>query len=265
MLIVAVDDEKIALEGLVEAIKRAAPDADVYGFRDANQAVDFIKDNSCDVAFLDIEMRGMNGIELARQMKLRNPRINIIFATGYDEYMNQAFTLRASGYVMKPVTQEKIKLEMENLRNPVQTSAKKELRIQTFGNFEVFYGDEPVKFQYSKTKELLAYLIDRNGALCTNGELMAILWEDEENAGGHISYLKNIRKDLVETLEKYGLKDAVSRQRGRIAIIPEKIQCDYFDWLTGKSTGINAYRGEYMNQYTWSEFTHGDLEKAKIK
>lgn len=261
MTIIAVDDEKIALEGLVEAIENVVPDADVYGFRDAKMALDFVSNHFCDVAFLDIEMRNVNGIELARRVKISNPRVNIIFATGYDEYMSQAFLLRASGYVMKPITQEKIKQELDNLRNPVSVSEKKQIRVQTFGNFEVFYGDEPIKFQYSKTKEMLAYLIDRNGALCTNGELIGILWEDEENSKGHISYLKNIRKDLISTLEQYGQEGVVIRQRGKIGIATKKIQCDYFDWLTGTPNGINGYRGEYMNQYTWSEFTHGVLEK----
>ena len=128
--------------------------------------------------------------------------------------------------------------------------------------FEVFFGNEPVKFQYSKTKEMFAYLIDRNGALCTNGELISILWEEDGDVGNHVSYLKNIRKDLIDTLEYYGLKEAVIRQRGKIGIVPSKIKCDYFDWIIGKPDGINAYRGEYMNQYTWGEFTHGILENS---
>ncbi|MGN0341707.1 MAG: response regulator [Roseburia sp.] len=261
MTIIAVDDEKIALEGLVNTISQVSPEAEVHGFRDAKSALEFAGAHSCDVAFLDIEMRVLNGMELARRLKLENPLINIVFATGYDEYMSQAFLLRASGYVTKPVTREKVKQELENLRNPVPVSRENRIRVQTFGNFEVFYGEEPVRFQYSKTKEMLAYLIDRNGALCTNGELMAILWEDEAKSGGHTSYLKNIRKDLMSTLEKYGMEDAVIRQRGMIGISPPKISCDYFDWIAGKPAGLNAYRGEYMNQYPWSEFTHGVLEK----
>ena len=262
MTIIAVDDEKIALEGLVNTIRQVSPDAEVYGFREAKDALDFVGSHPCDVAFLDIEMRAMNGMELARLLKLEHPQVNIVFATGYDEYMSQAFLLRASGYVTKPVTREKVRQELENLRNPVPICQEKKLRVQTFGYFEVFYGEEPDRFAYSKTKEMMAYLIDRNGALCTNGELMAVLWEDEAKTGGHTSYLKNIRKDLINTLEKYELADIVIRQRGMIGISPKNISCDYYDWLAGKPAGLNAYRGEYMNQYPWGEFTHGVLEKT---
>ena len=135
MVIVAADDEKLALESLMSAIRKAAPDGEVHGFRRAEEALSFVKDHSCDIAFLDIEMRGTNGVELARKIKEENPKVNIIFTTGYSEFMEDAFRLHASGYVMKPVTPEKILAELQDLRHEVQPEEKKRVRIQTFGNF----------------------------------------------------------------------------------------------------------------------------------
>lgn len=257
MVIVALDDEKLALNALMEAIQGAMPQAEVQGFRNPLEAIRFIEANECAVVFLDIEMRELNGIEVAKKMKCINPKVNIIFVTGYSEYTGDAFALHASGYVLKPVTQEKIEVELEELRHPIQPVSSKRIRVQAFGNFEVFIDEQPVKFQYSKTKELLAYLVDRRGAMCTNGELVGILWEDEESTG-RVSYLKNIRADLLSTLEKLQCGDLVIRQRGKIGIVPDKIQCDYYDWLEGKVSGINAYLGEYMMQYSWSEYTNLD-------
>ena len=57
-----------------------------------------------------------------------------------------------------------------------QPMKKNKVRFQTFGNFEVFIDGQPVKFKYNMTKEMLAYLVDRNRALCTNNEIMAVLW-----------------------------------------------------------------------------------------
>ena len=108
MKIIAADDEIIALEVLVDAIKEAEPTAEVISFRNGRDVLDYIAENSCDVCFFDIEMRDINGIELAYEAKKFNPKINIVFVTGYSEYTKNAFEVRASGYVLKPVTAVKI-------------------------------------------------------------------------------------------------------------------------------------------------------------
>lgn len=255
MTIVAVDDEKLAMEGLVTAIEKAVPDTKVFGFRNAENVLSFIEENSCNIAFLDIEMRKMNGIELAKRLKLKQPDINIIFTTGYSEYTVDAFALHASGYVMKPITSEKISREIADLRHPVEHLPSKRIRVQTFGNFEVFADELPMQLQYNKSRELLAYLVDRHGALCTNNEIMAVLWEDEVRS----SYLKNLRSDLFAALSKVDSEDIIVKQRGKLGIVPEKIDCDYFDWLNGDAKAINAYKGEYMSQYSWAEMTMGNI------
>lgn len=83
-------------------------------------------------------MRGMTGVELAKKLKDAYPKINIIFVTGFDQYTGEAMKMHASGYIMKPVTAEKVKEEMENLRNPIEPLSDKLLRVQCFGNFDVF-------------------------------------------------------------------------------------------------------------------------------
>ncbi|MDO4554653.1 MAG: response regulator [Lachnospiraceae bacterium] len=70
MKIIAVDDEKLALESVISAIKKVKPEESVTGFRDAQEALHFIEENACDVAFLDIEMREMDGITLAKKNKI---------------------------------------------------------------------------------------------------------------------------------------------------------------------------------------------------
>ncbi|SDB29799.1 response regulator [Eubacterium oxidoreducens] len=256
MEIIAVDDEKLALESLVQSIEKASPKATVHGFRLGADAITYALEHKCDIAFLDIELRGESGLDIAASLKEIYPKINIIFTTGYGEYAGDAFGIHASGYVMKPVTEEKIATELKNLRHPYEDSEKK-LQVKAFGNFEVFAGGQPLKFQYTKAKELLAYLVDRNGAMVSNQELLVTLWEDDDLENDHSSYLKNIRKDLVETLAAVGHEDVLVRQRGKMGILPGKIACDYFDYLNGEN--MDAYRGEYMSQYSWSELTHGLL------
>ena len=255
MKIIAVDDERIALEGLLDMIREAAPDAELTGFEYPEDAVDFVDEHDCNIAFLDVEMVGMSGVELAEQLKLQNPDINIIFATGFEEYRKEAYDLHASGYLTKPITVEKVKRELYDLRRPIPK--RNRMRVQTFGNFEVFMDGKPISFKYNKTKEILAYLVDRKGAMCTFAELQAVIFEDSY---GHESYMKSLRRDLLETLESIGCSDAVAQQRGKLGIVPDHLDCDYYDWCDGKRLGI-LWHGEYMAQYSWSEYTAGMLAR----
>ena len=256
MKILVVDDEFIALEGIEKKKKKLYPGAVVAGFRQADEALLFASSMKPEIAFLDIEMRRVNGVELAKKLLENDPDINIVFATGYEEYMKAAFELHASGYILKPVTDEKIRHEIENLRNKVNTKSLR-VRAQTFGNFELFIDGAPVKFQYSRTKEIFAYFIDRKGAVCTTAEACSILWPDDPSS--HASYISNIRKDLINTFAQNNCSDVLVIHKGGMAINPEFIECDYYEWLKGR-TDEYVYSGEYMSQYAWAEETNAFLQ-----
>ena len=254
MNIIAVDDEKLSLEALVEAVKENLPNETINAFRDTTDAEVFAGRNGCDIAFLDIEMRDVDGITLAKRIQAMNPKVNIVFVTGYGDFTGEAFSLYASAYIMKPVTKEKIKKALETLRYG-EVLEDRCIKAVTFGNFEVYYHGEPIKFKYKKTKELLAYLIDRRGAMCTNNEIIAVIWEDDDFGTDRQDYLKKLRQDLIKTLTDLGSEDVVIRQRGQIGINPKTIECDYFKYLEGDSTIRNSYQGEYMSQYSWAEYS----------
>lgn len=255
MKVLAIDDEEIALEALVDAIRTAAPTAEIYSFRDTKKALEFYRTTPCEVAFLDIQMWDMNGIDLAKRLKMLNAKVNIIFSTAYGDYREDAFDMHASGYLTKPITPSMIRRELENLRHPVAPEQNMRVQIITFGNFEVYIDGEPVEFRYDKTKELLAYLVDRNGAYCSNAEIMAALWEDDKKT----SYLGNLKKDMLDTLREKKCQDIIESGWGRLRIDTEKVDCDYYKWCKGELAGINSYRGEYMTQYSWAEFTNARL------
>ena len=308
MKILAIDDEYRLLQGLVSTVRQVLPDAEVISYSDVTRANQEVDPKEIDIALLDIEMRGMNGTAYAEVLRKANPMINIIFTTGYSVYTGRAMELHASGYIMKPVTPEKLRKELTDLRyplpsgsydstapntprhgsasgGPAESSAadtkaqaasgpqltgrdnapgtRTALSVRTFGNFEVYVNNTPLNFRYSsKTRELLAYLVDRRGALCSNGELIGILWDDADDPERKISYLKNLRLDLISTLARYGLDDLIIRQRGRIGIAADSdhLDCDYYDWLK-KRENAPAFRGEYMEQYSWAEYTKGGLER----
>ncbi len=259
MQIIAVDDEKLILENLVDCIKEAAPDDTISSFQRPSEALGFAKENTIDVAFLDIQMRGMNGLDLGRELKQLQPNVNIIFCTGFSDYIFEAVSqVRCSGYLLKPASVEDVQRELENLRVPVAPVSLEghKVYMQCFGNFECFVDGQMVQFARAKTKELLAYLVDRKGSNCTNGELETVLWEDDKD---HRAYLKKCRKDLADTLAEIKCENILQKSWGGLAINREQIECDYYNWLENKPDGIKAFNGEYMEQYSWAEITKGAL------
>lgn len=255
MIIYAIDDERIALAGLVDSIKAAVPEAEIHSFRYPEDALCEMNENPCDIAFVDVEMATVNGISLSEHFKEINPRVNIIFATGYKDYYGEAFELHASGYIVKPVTYEKVKKELDNLRYPVKKISKR-LCVHCFGNFEVYSEGLPIAFKYSKAKEMLAYMVDRKGAMVTVGEFTGTLFDGEN---GHERYFKSIRYDLLNSLEKAGCLSAVAQQWGKLGIVASEVDCDYYNYLDGKDK--DKYKGEYMAQYSWAENTNGLFNK----
>lgn len=263
MRIIAVDDEKLALKTLTDSIARAVPEGMVNGFRMPDEALRFAGENGCDVAFLDIRMRGMTGLELARRLKEQNPDVNIIFVTGFSEYTLDAFRMYASDYLLKPATPEAVKQAMEHLRNPVKTPATAKIQVQCFGNFEVFHNGKPIMFGRQKTKELFAYLVDRMGTSCTMGELMAVLWEDGPDTCSRSSNLRNLIHDLKQTLSAIGADGVILKKRNAISLNRNEIDCDYYDFLRHIPYAVNRYRGEYMLQYSWAEITTATLPSLR--
>ena len=259
MKIIAVDDEKLALDTLVDSIEKAVPDASITGFRKPEDALTYVCENDCEIAFLDIKMRGMTGLELAKRLKDIRGEINIIFVTGYSEYSLDAFRLYASDYLLKPAIPDAVKQAMEHLRTPVKPIQTKRVRIQCFGNFEVYVDNKPLIFGRAKSKELLAYLVDRMGASVTMGELMAIMWEDGADTSSRQSNLRNLIADLKNVLSDVEVGNIILKRRNSIAVNCEMVDCDYYDFLRHIPYAVNAYRGEYMMRYSWAEITTASL------
>ena len=254
MMIFAIDDEPMALHSLCRAISEAAPGARLREFRRPGDVLAAVEAGETpDVLFADAEMPQMDGVQLARELKLRCPNLNVVFATGYDRYMSDAFALRASGYLRKPVTAEDVRAELENLRHPAAPPSKR-VRFQCFGNFEVFIDGKPVAFAREKAKEYLAYLVDR-GTLCSGSQVAAAVWEDTVTP----AHVRRVRKDLFDLFRAEGCGDVLIRDGKRHGIRAELVDCDYYDWKRGLPSALNAYRGEYMAQYSWAELTNGGL------
>ena len=257
MKILCLDDEPLALKMLEQAVREAKPDANVRAFRKQSDLLGEAKTNGCDVALLDIHMRGMNGVELARELKTVNPKMNIIFVTGFSEYAGDAMKLHASGYIMKPVTAEEVKAELAELRYPMQPKSSALLRVQCFGNFDVFTpGGEHVRFERSKSKEVFAYLVSRHGSSCTLKELFAVIFEDEPYEDKLQNLLQTYIYAMIKSLKAVGAESAVVRSYNALAVNPDVLDCDYYRFKELDAGAVNAYECEFMSQYGWAEFLY---------
>lgn len=259
MIAIAVDDEPLMLGALTKAITASDDIASVADFTSCEAALAYVKSRSVDVAFLDINMRGMGGLALAEKILGLCPDCKIVFCTGYEEYAIPAFKLHASGYLMKPVSAADVQAEIDNIKGAGQS--RKLLTVKCFGPFEAFAKGEKLTFKRTKTKELLAFLVDRNGAGVTVAEIGVALWENDEDQKNH-NYIHQLFRDLRQSLEAVGAEEIFERNNYFYSLNPEKIDCDYYAYL---KTGKPEFHGEYMSRYSWAEETCGLLWEKRAK
>ena len=250
MIAIAVDDEVLMLRALSAAIE-ASPDVRyVAKFSDCDEALAYAKANPVDVAFLDINMRGMGGLSLAEKIVTYRPDCKIVFCTGYEEYAIPAFKLHASGYLMKPVSAKDVQAEIDNIKGV--RKREKVLEVKCFGNFEVYARNEKLVFKRLKSKELLAFLIDRNGAGLTAKEICAVLFPDDTDDTKNAAYLRQLVMDVKNTLKGVRAEDVLRHETPYYRVDTNLVKCDYLSFL---ESGKPEFHGEYMTQYSWAEET----------
>lgn len=260
MIAIAVDDERPMLNALVNAVRSSQDIGEVHEFSSCTEALEWVNANVLDIAFLDISMRGMGGLALAERILEKKPECKIVFCTGYSEYAVEAFRIHVSGYLMKPITAEDVQREINHIKKEKASEAL--LSVRCFGDFEVYAKGEPLSFKRPKAKELLAYLVDRNGAGVTSNQICTILWEDNFDDKKNRNYMYQLFNDLRVTLKNINAEEVLIKNNNTYSLDMKKIDCDYNSYL---KVGRPEFRGEYMRQYSWAEETCARLLEAEKK
>ena len=258
MKTITVDDRQLVVNSITRILRRIDPEGTHLGEKSASGALAVCRELKPDIAFLDIEMPDMTGIELAEHITKENPATHIVFITGHQQYALNAFQIHASGYLMKPVLDEDTE-EIVSYLSTVNKRVDKSINVHCFGTFEVYYNGKPLKFARTRTKELFAFLIDRNGAMCSIDMICGNLYPDKPLSTSVKSSLRNLIFDLKTTLYEIGCEDVLLRNRGMIGIDRDKLSCDYFSYLKGEEPDKNQFKGEYMTQYAFAEETRANL------
>ncbi|MBR5479165.1 MAG: response regulator [Clostridia bacterium] len=250
MIAITVDDERPMLNSLTDIVKSSPDIKAVYDFSVCSAALEWVSQNSVDLAFLDINMRGMGGLALAEKITEIQPDCKIVFCTGFEDYALNAIQLRCSGYLIKPITPEAVQKEIDHIKSRKPDISL--LDVKCFGNFEVLKNGVTLSFKRTKAKELLAVLVDRNGAGMTGKQICAVMWPESTDDVKNMDYLRHLVGDLKKALAQVSAEKVFCQEGYNYRIDPARINCDYHQFL---KTGKPQFHGEYMTQYSWAEDT----------
>lgn len=140
-----------------------------------------------------------------------------------------------------------------------QETVGTDIRIRTFGYFDVFVDDKPIAFRNEKSKELFALLVDRRGGFVSSEEAISFLWEEEPANPVTLARYRKVALRLKNILEEYGVADIVESVNGKRRLVTEKVRCDLYEYLSGREEYVQLFKGSYLTNYSWSENTLAEL------
>ncbi len=263
MRALCVDDALPILEDTVAMCRKLPQITSVTGFTRPREALEWLVTHPVDLALLDIDMPEINGLMLAERLKRCHPDAAVIFLTAFQQYAVQAVKLRASGYLLKPVSLEDLKEEVDYACSQKGERPSGHIVVKTFGNFEIFVDGETLTFHRAKSKELLAYLVDRSGKGVSRAWIFAALWEEGLYDHSRQKYLDVVIRSLRDTLRKAGIEEILEIKGGFLRVRPELLDCDLYRFLKNDPAAVNAYRGEYMAEYSWAVLNTEDLASRR--
>src|SRR5699024_8558878 len=275
---IMVDDELLALELLEKQVEKVNGIEVIGKYTHPGPSLEILKKEKVHVAFLDIQMPEINGLDLAEKMMEINPLLSIVFTTAYNEYAVDAFEIAAIDYLIKPIKAERLERTMERLHKEIklteameQDDGQKTLRIQMrdYLLFEVEENDfKPITWRTSKAQELFIYLLENEGRFVEKDLLAEMLWQNKDyNSGVSLLYttVYNIRKALRPYVEHFKIHN---RTDGYLLELTN-VDIDVITWLQsikGKSCHdvtsteecealLFEYDGTYLTQhdYVWLE------------
>lgn len=221
-------------------------------------ALEYVRVNRVDVAFLDIRMPEMDGICLAERMLDLNPAVKIVFISAYardEKAISERLKGRVAGFCHKPYSHESVKRLLASL---CTGSARPKLFLRTFDSFDLFVNGVALDFTSRKAKELLALLTDARGSFVTMDTAIGNLWADKNAELGKRLYRDAVCR-LRLALKEAGAEELVTFERGRAVINTRAATCDMWDFV--ERGGV--FSGRYMPQYDWSIVTESALEQRR--
>lgn len=285
--VILIDDEESALD-ILEILLKQIGNVEIAGrYVNPQEALEEIRRDIPDAVFLDIEMPGMNGIELAEQILDINETVEVIFITAYNEYAVKAFEIHSLDYILKPVLKERLKKTMDRLiriKSQHQQEEKKEqfLSIKCFGNFEVSINEkkkESLKWKTSKVKEVCAYLVHNKGNHVERDSIIEAVWPNTDYEKAKINLYTTISY-LRKTFLAAGYNNIIEQNQNGYKMNLKEVFLDTneFEKLFNRKETISAqnidryeqlekiYQGDYLDKsdYSWADYRREDLRNDYV-
>ncbi len=172
-----------------------------------------------EVAFLDIEMPRMSGIELARRLLVQKRDLRIIFTTAYGNYALDAFEVEAVDYLMKPIMKNSLRRVLGRLdkftgiqkSQGLQGEVNRDFPVRCFGCFEARDQQwQLIKWSTKKAEELFAYLLVNQGKHISKWELLEVFWRDVEEERGTNNLYNTIYR-IKQVLKNFPLSPQIHK------------------------------------------------------
>jgi diguanylate cyclase (GGDEF)-like protein/PAS domain S-box-containing protein len=229
-------------------------------FNSYSDSLNFIKNNNVELVFLADDLAEINSNILARRFKEIYPEIIIIFISQNIKFFKSQNNIN-NYYVLESNTPDEIESAV-NRAIFLTKEIKNSIYIRTFGDFDIFIHNTPVKFENSNAKQFLAVIVDSLGEELKSREICNILFPDESEINQLMYYNKALR-ELKFTLKKYNINDLICYSNKGCKINTKKLNCDLFMFLDGDLNAIRSFNNSYMNGYQWGKKTFEMLKRQK--
>lgn len=259
MRVIYVDDEKALLENFRITVEELEQIDSLSMFDKSEDALKWAENHPVDVAFLDVEMPVINGIELAKRLKQLDENIRIVFVTAFEKYALEAFGVDAIGYLLKPYCVEDIEKQLDKAFC-IRPMPKKKIKIQTMPDLLITVDGKAFSLGHTKQEELLALLIDRGEVGITGGEAIACLWAgNQTSASKYWVAFSRLKEKLVEA----GIDHIIASEGNKKYIRTDQVECDLYRMLAGDADSIEDYSGYYLRRFSWAEERNAQLRIIK--
>lgn len=266
--VLLMDDEELGLN-LLNRVLDSFQDIEVIGaYTDSVIGLQEIKRLKPDVCFLDVEMPGLSGLQVANA--LIDDKIIVIFVTAYQQYAIEAFRVNAVDYILKPVTKDEISRVLTKIHRSLhkQLEAKvTPLTVYFFGDLHVYHKGSELDWPTEKTAELFAYLIFHQKTKISKWQLCDILWPDVDPKKAMHNVYNSIYR-LKQLFKKTDIPFKIISKKGYYELNLYNAHSDFqkMDLFINDLSPINdqsiteyerietLYTGEFLSTkgYSWS-------------